>query len=250
MIRREAFLKYLKDKNILVDETINSHIKANNVDETKLEEQFYIINDFHKRVMGYENIKDRLDSGIGKTIEEYKVCIKKVNRDLKKIKLEGPNNAFENKFLELGEEHIEKGKKAIKNIYKNEYYSLITRSMKNKEIILDKVDFKHLKKEDEFIKLKTINKCKYNLVEMDCFYLLYRYKKKGVSLDYYMLIDKFCSIANLGENSYQFILSLLSFPYEFMKVIMNYRYNRKNLSEHEYLLDLIKSSEQKNLISI
>ncbi|BDR68688.1 spore coat protein CotS [Clostridium tetani] len=250
MIRENAFLEYLKDINIFVDESIGSDIKVKNVDETKLEKQLYIINDFHKRIMGYKNIKDRLDSGIGKTVEEYKVYIKKVNRDLKRIKSEGPRNAFENKFLEVGEEHIEKGKAAIKNIYKNDYYSLITRSMQNKEIILDKVDFKHLIKEEEFIKVKTISKCKYNLVEMDCFYLLSRYKRKGVNLNYYMLIDRFCHMENLGQSSYQFILSLLSFPYEFVKTIINYRYDRKSLSDYEYLVILEKLIEQKDLISI
>lgn len=250
MIRENAFVKYLKDKNIFIDEFLESNIKAENVDDDRLKKQLYIINDFHKRTMGYKDIRDRLDSGIGKIVEEYKVYIKKVDRDLKRIKLEGASNAFENKFLELGEEYIEKGELAIKNIYINDYYSLIARSMKNKEVILDKVDFKHLTKEGQSIKIKAINKCKYNLVEIDCFYLLSRYKKREANLDYYMLIDRFCSIENLGENSYQLIVSLLSFPYEFIKTIINYKYDRKNLSNYEYLIMLKKSIEKKNLISI
>lgn len=250
MIRENAFLKYLKDRNIFVNEFLEPNIKTKNMNDVKLEKQLYIINDFHKKTMGYKDIRDRLDSGIGKIVEEYKVYIKKVDRDLKRIKLEGPSNAFENKFLEVGEEYIEKGELAIKNIYKNDYYSLISRSMKNKEVILDKVDFKHLIKEGQSIRIKSINKCKYNLVEIDCFYLLSRYKKREANLDYYMLVDRFCSIENLGENSYQFIVSLLSFPYEFIKTIINYKYNRKDLSDYEYLKVLEKSIKNKDLISI
>lgn len=250
MTKRSAFLKYLKDKNISIDESIEFDIKCHKINEDKLEKQLYVISDFHKRIMGYNDAKDRLDSGIGKIVEEYKVYIKKANRDFKKIKLQGPKNSFENKFLEVGEEYIEKGQRTIKNIYRNNYYSLIERSMKNKEIILDKVDFKYLLKEEDFIKIKTIDKCKYNLVEIDCLYLLSRYKKRGTNLDYYMLIDKFCNIENLGESSYQFIVSLLAFPYEFMKTIINYRYNKKSLNDNEYLVMLERSIEQKDLISI
>lgn len=250
MTNSNTFEQYLISKGIEVVKNIDVEINKKDIDEKLLLEQLKLISEFHKKVMGSTGlIKDRLDSSIGRTVEEYKVNIKKLKRDLDKLKEQGADNTFETILLNKGEDYIQIGEKVIKNIYENGYYNLIKRSMNNKEICLGNVDFSNLIKQNE-IKVKNIKKCSYNMVELDCFNLLYKYKKKGLNLDYKELALMFCNFEGLDDNSYQFIISLLSFPYEFTKKCNNYRIRRKELTDEEYALELHKAIIQDSLCLI
>jgi hypothetical protein len=60
-------------------------------------------------------------------------------------------------------------------------------------------------------------------------------KKKGYNLDYIKCIDRFCNLESLENNSKNFILALLSYPHEFMKIYEKYRRNKKSWTEEEYV---------------
>lgn len=196
-----------------------------------------------------EFLKNRLDSSIGRIVEQYKVNLKKVNRDLNRLKNEGVNNSFENILFQKGEEFIQRGEKAVDNIYKNGYYDLIKRSMKNREICLGAVDFNNLTKEDK-LKVKYIKKCSHNMVEVDCFNFLYKYKKRGLNLDFNELSLMFCNFEDLDIRSHKFIISLLCFPYEFTRQCNKYRVRKKDLTDEEYALKLQKAIVQDSLCLI
>lgn len=244
MIKGEAFEKFLNKKGIKIDENLVNNIDSNQLSDEMLEKQLKIISKFHKKASGYNGMfKDRLDSDVGKIVEEAKVSIKKFKRELNRISKNGIENDVDKVLLEHGKLYMDRGEKIIDNIYKNKYYDLIIRSMNNKEICLGNVDFKYLS-EDHHINIKTTDKCKYNMVEVDAVNLLYRYKKKGVDLNYKDLAKKFCYMENLGGNSYKFIISLISFPYEFMKECKRYRYRKGELRDDEYSKRILKAMEQ------
>jgi hypothetical protein len=250
MVKINTFEQYLASKGIEVTENINADINKKDINEKLLLDHLKLISEFHKNAMGSTGIiKDRLDSSIGKIVEEYKINIKKLTRDFDKLKDQGASNSFEKILLDKAEDYIKMGEAVINNIYKNEYYDLIKRSMRNKEICLGQVDFGNLIKEDA-IKVKNIKKCSYNMVEIDCFNFLYKYKKKEMSLDFKELVSMFCSFEGLDNNSYQFIISLLSFPYEFTKQCNKYRIREKDLTEEQYALKLHKAIVQDNLYLI
>ncbi|SQC00421.1 spore coat protein CotS [Clostridium tetanomorphum] len=178
MTKPETFEQYLQLKDIEIVENIDVNIDKDDLDEKLILKHLETMSEFHKKTMGStEFLKNRLDSSIGRIVEQYKVNLKKVNRDLNRLKNEGVNNSFENILFQKGEEFIQRGEKAVDNIYKNGYYDLIKRSMKNREICLGAVDFNNLTKEDK-LKVKYIKKCSHNMVEVDCFNFLYKYKKE------------------------------------------------------------------------
>ncbi|WP_097026617.1 spore coat protein CotS [Clostridium peptidivorans] len=235
-----TFEQYLKDKNIdIVDKFNYDSIVIN---EESLIEQMKIIDEFHKRTMRGEAIfKNRLESTVGKLVEDFKVGLKKLKREEQVLKSKEIENEFEGLLLNNLEFYIQRAEKSIKTIYENGYLDLIRRSMKNKEISIGTEDFINLT-EDKILQIKNPNKCSYDMVEVDCFHLLRKYKKKKYELDYERLIREFCSIEFLMEDSYSFIAGLLSYPYEFVRISTKYR--KKHLTPEECLRKLVRAMEQ------
>ncbi len=73
--------------------------------------------------------------------------------------------------------YINRAEKVIESIYENGYINLVWRSMDRKEICLGKTHFNNIRY-NEGIEVIDINKCSYNMVEMDCIELLYKINKK------------------------------------------------------------------------
>lgn len=235
-----TFEQYLKDKNIdVVDKFSYDSIAIN---EENLIKQMKIIDEFHKRTIGGQVIfKNRLENNIGKLVEDFKVGLKKLKREEQVLKSKGVENKFEMLLLNNVELYIERGEKSIKTIYENGYLDLIRRSMKNKEICIGTEDFINLT-EDNILQIKNLNKCSYDMVEIDCFYLLRKYKKKKYELDYQKLIREFCSIEFLMNDSYSFIAGLLSYPYDFVRICTRYR--KKDLTPEECFEKLVRAMRQ------
>lgn len=235
-----TFQQYLMEKNIDIVDELNCPSMI--INEKNLIEQMKNMDEFHRRTMkGQVILKNRLESTIGKLVEDFKVGLKKLKREEQALKSKKIENDFERLLLDNIESYIERTEKSIKNIYANGYLDLIRRSMRNKEISIGTGDFVNLT-EDKILQIKNITKCSYDMVEVDCFYLLSKCKKKRHELDYDRLIREFCSIKFLTEDSYNFIASLLSYPYEFVRISTKYR--KKDLTYEECLRKLIKSIEQ------
>ena len=61
------------------------------------------------------------------------------------------------------------------------------------------------------------------------------------------MLRNFCELEKLDNNSEKFILAMLSYPHEFMKIFERYRKNKKNWSDKEYSDRLMKAMEEDGL---
>ena len=209
--------------------------------EKLIMEQFQAIYAFHKKSLGFNGyLRNRLNNNTGKLIEEYKVSIKKLSGDINNIKENEPKNSFEELIIKYGKEVINRGEECIRAVYDSGYIEIITRSMRRTEICLGNTDFQNLRK-SEFIEVVSFEDCSYNMVEMDCFFLLSKLKRKGMELDFERLVNEFCYIEGLGANSSKFLIALISYPHEFMKCCNRYREGKREWNENRFAERLKKA---------
>lgn len=245
-----CFIKYLESRDIKVVKYPKEQTRYQNITEAMIKNQVLNICEFHKKTIGYMEIMNKkLDNNIGKTVEQYKVYIKRLSRDLEDLKNKTPNSEFEQIILDKGEEYLTRARKCINTIYINNYLGLIMRSMNRAEICLGDTNFDNLGKV-ETIEIRDIKDCCYNMVEMDLVYLLGKVKRRGIEVDFNSLIKEFCNLESLEQDSEKFITSMISYPYEFMKCCNRYREKSKSWTEDEYVLKLKKaiSAEGSSLI--
>jgi len=242
----EVFLKFLENKGIRKMDIPKKEMEKEHkkYEDKEISNQLRIISEFANSAMGYKGYKSRsLDNKTGRTVEEYKINIKKVKRDIRNIKINSPNNDFEALILENGEEYLDRAEKCIDEIYNFGFIELLTRSMHRAEICLGDTDFSNLRKHKK-IEVWSFQHCCYNMVEMDAFCLLHKFKKKGVTLDYNKLCNSFCGFQGLDINSEKYLLALLSYPYEFMKCYERYRQGKEECNVEVHKKKLIKAIEK------
>jgi len=222
-----------KYKNIEVDIT-----------EELIIEQFGAIYEFHKKSLGFNGyLRNRLNNNTGKIVEEYKISIKKLVKDINNIIRDGPKNSFEELIIKYGEGVIKRGEACIRAVYQTDYIGIITRSMRRGEICLGNTDFQNLRK-NYSIDVVSFEDCCYNMVEMDCFNLLSKLRRKGLELDFQRLTRQFCYIEGLDATSLEFIIALVSYPYEFMKCCNKYREDKNKDHEDKFSKKLLKALTQ------
>lgn len=215
-----------------------------NITKELVIEQFRAIYAFHEKSLGFNGyLRNRLNNNTGKIIEEYKIHIKKLTRDINKIKRDEPKNSFEELILKHGDEVINRGEMCIRAAYHSDYIEIIKRSMRRCEICLGNTDFKNLQK-NKYVEVVSFEDCSYNMVEMDCFLLLNKLKRKGGNLDYKRLVNEFCYIEGLEDTSSKFIIALISYPHEFMKCCNRYREGKKQWPQDRFSEKLIKALSQ------
>lgn len=237
------FSDYMMFKGIKNVDIIEFKYKNIDVDITEelIIEQFRAIYAFHEKSVGFNGyLRNRLNNNTGKVIEEYKICIKKLAGDINNILMNEPKNAFEELIIKYGKEVINRGEECIRAAYNSDYIGIITRSMRRTEICLGNTDLQNLRK-DNFIEVVSFEDCSYNMVEMDCFILLSKLKRKGVKLDFHKIVKEFCNIEGLEESSAKFIIALISYPREFMKCCNRYREGKKEWYKDRFSEKLIKA---------
>ena len=242
----DSLLDYLDQNGIRVGE-IDTVVNYRDVTEEQALEQLLIISEFHKKIIGYNGYMNiRLDNKTGKIVEQYKIYNKKLKRDIKKIKLNKPENQYEELLLEVGDLYLDRAEASVEEIYKWDYIDLISRSMQRVEICLGCTDFNNIAKEEGIV-ISSLDNCCYNMVENDGVYLINKLKKKGLTMNWENLIYKYCDFEGLEYKSAKFISGLVSYPYEFMKCCNRYRENKKDWDELKYKQKLLKIIERDNL---
>lgn len=237
----ECFVKYLEAKGIKQVNCFQNIDKNFNIDYSIIKNQVETITEFHMKTLGYTGyMNKRIDNNIWKAIEQYKVYIKRIEKHLRYIEDNGVKNEFDALMLKHGYTCLERAKQCIQNIYKCDYMNLITRSMKKGEMCLGNTYFNNLRK-IEAIEVIDVNNCCYNMVEMDAAYFLGKIKRKKVQVDFYDLVSYFCKLESLNNDSINFILSIMSYPHEFVKYCNRYREKAKNWTDEEYALKLKKA---------
>lgn len=235
------FFEYLNLNGIDVVDGFSNRIEFEKYTTKDFEEQIKVINYFHKSLKGYSGgIDFRIGSIIGKTLEEYKINVKKARKYLNNTKNLDEKSEFELLFVDEGGLYIERAETCIKSINNNNYMNLILRSMRNKELCLEKTDPNNLRREKKIKVIDTSSLC-YDLVEMDCFNLISRAKRRGNRSDFVSLVELYCELEGLGADSKNYILSLLSYPYEFMKCCNRYFLNKKQWDMEKHIEKLKQS---------
>ena len=240
------FSDYLMFKDIKKIDVIDFKYKntAQDIPKELIIKQFDAIYEVHRKCMGFNGyLRNRLNNNTGKTVEDYKKSIKQLNVDINNIKRDGPKNIFEETVIKYGKEVIDRGEECIREVQGTNYLDIITRSMRRSEICLGNTDFKNLRRSD-FIYVVDFNNCSYNMVEMDCFTLLSRLKRKGAKLDFCKLAKEFCYIEGLNADSVKFLIALISYPHEFMKCCNRYRVGKRLWHEDKFSQRLIKALVQ------
>jgi len=211
------------------------------ITENLIIDQFGVMHAIHEKSSGFNGyLRNRLNNNTGKIIEEYKISIKKLARDINNINKDEPKNSFEELIIKYGKGVINRGEECLKAVYKANYLDIITRSMRRTEICLGNTDFQNLRL-NNCIEVVSFKDCNYNMVEMDCFFLLSKLKRKGVNLDFYKLAEEFCYIEKLDVNSTKFLVALISYPHEFMKCCNKYRAGKRLWNEDKFSDKIIKT---------
>lgn len=242
----EGFLNYLEEQGIIKSDIPIKGMKNKHkrYEEKEIIDQLRVISEFSNKVMGYRGYKSTgLDNKTGRIVEEYKVKMKKFKREIRNIKLNSPSNGFEELMLEFGPKYLERSESCIDQIYNFGYLDLLKRSMHRSEICLGDTDFSNIRKNKE-IEVWSFKHCSYNMVEMDGFYLLNKFKRKGVSLDYHKLCNSFCGFQKLDIESEKYILALLSYPYEFIKCYERYIEDKEKYNDEMHKANLINAIEK------
>ncbi|HEY8890956.1 MAG TPA: hypothetical protein VIM70_11940 [Clostridium sp.] len=237
------FSDYMMFKGIKNVDLIELKYKNKGLDITEklIIEQFGVMHVIHEKSSGFDGyLRNRLNNNTGKIIEEYKISIKKLAGDINSINRDEPKNSFEKLIIKYGEGVIKRGEECIKAVYEANYLEIITRSMRRGEICLGNTDFQNLRL-NNFIEVVSFANCSYNMVEMDCFSLLSKLKRKGVKLDVHKLADEFCYIEGLDANSSKFLIALISYPHEFMKCCNRYRAGKRMWNDDVFSQKLIKT---------
>lgn len=242
----DNFQEYAKEHGI---KKVDFILKSNDALSRKLLEdrvfsQLENICEFHRVSCGFNGyLKKRINNDTCKLVEEYKVQVKRLDRHIQKLEESGAKGNIEKFLVEEGKLQLERAKKSIEFIDESNYIDLISRSMKKIEICLTDVDFDNLVK-NESLEVVNFEDVAYNMIEMDAYYLLSKLKKRGFALDYNKCISKFCDLEGIEENSKNFILALLSYPHEFMRIYEKYRRNKKSWNEEQYVKKFLEAIKE------
>lgn len=241
------FEEFLKGNGIVKVESFDNEQGAGNKIITKgmIESQLKVISGFHNKTMGFNAyLSKRLENYTGKRVEECKVYLKKLKRDVRKLQDQGIQNSVEELILKYSDNFIKRAEDCISNIYASNYYGLINRSMKRIEICIGDGSHTNIRENGEAIELINIDSAGYNMIECDAVNYFLKLKKKGLDFEWKDLISRFCDYEGLGPDSCMFIISLVSFPHEFMKSFNRYRYRKKDWTEEEYTANIISAVER------
>lgn len=195
------------------------------------EDQLKAIHSFHEKHVGNDDsFKDNIKNNLGKTIEDYKVEV----RRLKKI---NPSDQVKN--------CINRAELCLKFTKDNKYLELIKRSMKRKEICIGnemKIDSNNKIELDKI----DINKCCYDMVEFDVINYLCYLRKKDIDLNWKKMIKKYCELEGLNSYSEKFIMAMVSYPKYTIKFFTKLKKDEKKLTETEYEKALRKAIKKDN----
>lgn len=186
-----------------------------------------------------ETIIPRINSSIGKDIENFKVQIKKNIRLINSLKEEKDKSQLEIFIVEEGTRIINRARDTIKALDNDLYLTLIKRSMRNYEVCLGRVDEGNLKQDDNgVIKIRTVKYISYNLVESDCYNYIKRLKRREYQGDINNIIKLFVRLSSLSNESEKYIRILANYPIEQMRVLSRYREEKGNLLDKEWMEEL------------
>lgn len=220
-----------------------------NITHKDIISQINLIVEFHKILVGCSfNGLSGIKSIIGKEIEDYKVQIKKLERNYEHIIVHNScPNEIDRLILVNGKNMLKKAETAVKYIYEHDYFGVIRRSMNREELCLEKIQPNNLKRNGEKIEIGVIKNMTYNLVEEDLYNYIKKLQKAELNIDEKEMIKAFVYESHLSFNSFDYLKGLCSYPRDFLKTWMKYVENKreeiveKGRKEEELLAELQRS---------
>lgn len=222
-------ITYLNNKQIYIEKNI---LKSDNIKLDFIKQVDTIVLVQKRLINNNITFIPRINSTIGKELENFKIQIKKVEKEIKLIKNKEEKTELDNYILTEGIKLLERAKKSLNFIDKDEYYEIIRRSMRNYEVCIGRVDEGNLKLDDKGnINIRTIKYISYNLIEQDIFNYIKRIKRREHNIPVIEIIDRFIFKANLSNESRNYLIAMSNYPVESMKVLCKYRASNKEESE-------------------
>ena len=233
-INRLSLEQYLIEKDFRIIGNFNDARIPKSITENIVLDQIEAIFEFQKAAMEYEGTTYKvINNKIGKTVEKYKIWIKNLSKTLRTIKSKDYINEFEKTLIETSDVYLERAEECINVVNDSDYLGLVKRSMKRSELCLGITYLNNIRKKDS-IEIASLNRCAYNLIEMDVIYLIRKLKRNDIVMDYNKIINYFCELQGLDKNSYMFMLALSSYPHEYMKCSERYRLKKNKFNVDYY----------------
>lgn len=234
-INDSEILKCLNEKNIEVCGHYFQN-KKSPISKRDIEKQIDLIIDIHKRIAGIKpDGVFRIESKIGKMIEEYKVQIKVLKDNYKKIIIKANKNDIDNIIISDGKKMLRIAEKVIDDIYNDYYYNIISRSMNRKEICIGRGDSSNLIYKDNKIYVGSIKNISYNLIEEDMYKYIKRLQKKDIKINVDDLINYFVFNSHLSNNSIKYLKNICIYPRDFLKNWEQYKNRKANKPDNHYI---------------
>ena len=167
-------------------------------------------------------------------MEQCRTSLRKTQRCLIRLNGKEKKNIVDEMLMLEGFDILKNSEMAFKDIYRSNIMKLIRRSMSRKEIILGYFAPYNVTKENSSIMVSTLNRCSYDLIEIDYVKMLLKLKKYRRDLLTEELIKTCVESEKLNEDSYNFIKTMVEFPYDFIRNFNRYRENRKLWTLDEY----------------
>lgn len=218
-----------------------------NIDIKDIEKQIDLIVMFQKKIAGLNfDGADRIESKIGKTLEDYKVQIKVLSRDYNELFLKEKKNEVDKYIILEGRKMLKQAEYAVNNISDELYFNIIHRSMNRKEICIGRIDSGNLKYEDKRITVGIVKNIAYNLIEEDFYKYIKRIQKKNIKSDENLLIKNFVYKSHLAYNSIIYLQGLCLYPRDFFKNWQRYRKNRVEKTDEYYMSEFKRIEKYEN----
>ncbi len=227
----------MSERDILVNNKYFRSIK--DINDEHIEQQIVLIENLHKIFLEYKGYgATRINSIVGKRIENIKVIIKRLKKDLQKRQQLLYLNDMDSFILENGEGILARGEEGLSYLKDIDYIGIIKRSMKKNEITLGRTDERNLIVTSN-LEIGSLKNVSYNLVEEDIYDYLRRVRIKRHNIDLEKYINKYIDSAYLSKDSKYYIELLLMIPYEALRIWNRYINNKSE--DYNYYLQNIKS---------
>lgn len=197
---------------------------------------------FHKKSAGYLTPSGgKCKSNWGKWIEKYIKESKLLKKYMNEVLNKKERTKFEDTFLSQGDMYIDRMEKAVEILKNNNYIQAIEDSMKKHQLCI--CDFKqsNLYIKDKKIYIKSLDKCKYDIVEKDIADFLEEMLKvyPKIELEELISLIRLYEKENkLSKNSVNIISAFIIYPSSYEKVCSRYYKGKDKWDEEEYISKL------------
>ena len=209
-----------------------------------------LLGTFHKASRGYiTSTGGKAECDWGKWPDKYNREYKDIKRYKDTISNKDNKTQFDRLFLNNANEYLERMENSIKILKKNVYLNTVEDSMKMHQICLCNFKQCNFVQERFDILIKSLGKCKYDIVERDIADLMKETLKYCVGLSTNMwsnILSIYDKENTLMENSIDIIKAFIIYPDQFEKICFKYYSDKDKWTQEGYISKLTESMALQN----